>query len=185
MTPAPRLVIIDLDLTLYSMAEFLRAHPYSPITWGHALWRWSPQAADQAIDQAWEYCKTQIDDRIAKFDELAAQSSCEILWLTANPLTEVKLSSFQAHHRTASSYPTSKVLWAKTQQLDRALAVLGDRQSDARLAQALGAHFAGYSISHPAQRLTDQRYTHELLKLWPLSALGATPTPPQPQEIQP
>ncbi|HRK07497.1 MAG TPA: hypothetical protein PLZ57_06980 [Pseudobdellovibrionaceae bacterium] len=179
-----KLVIIDLDLTLYSMAEFLRAHPFSPLTWGHALWRWSPQAADQAIDQAWENCKSQIHDRIAKFDDLAAQSACEILWLTANPLTEVKLSSFQAHHRTASSYPLSKVNWAKAQQLDRAFAVLGDRQSDALLAQALGAHFFGYSISHPAQRLTDQRYTHELLKLWPQSALQASAAHLKTQEIQ-
>jgi hypothetical protein len=168
-----RLVIIDLDLTLYSMAEFLRANPFAPITWGHALWRWSPQAADQAIDQAWENCKSQIQDRIAKFDELAAKSACEILWLTANPLTEVKRSSFQAHHRTASSYPSNKVIWAKTQNLDRAFAVLGDRQSDAQLAQALGAHFFGYSISHPTQRLSDDRYTKELLRLWPQSALTA------------
>jgi hypothetical protein len=183
MNSGSRLVIIDLDLTLYSMAEFLRAHPFSPITWGHALWRWSPDQADRAIDQAWEQSESQIRDRISLFESFAQEADREILWLTANPLTPVKQSSFLASHQTASSYPHSKVDWAKRQKLERALAVLGDRASDARLAHFLGAHYLGYGISHPAQRLVDQAYTTELLKLWPTADFASAFT--SQQEITP
>lgn len=172
-------VIIDLDLTLYSMAEFLRAHPMAPLTWGHALWRWSPEQADRAIDKAWAQSETQIRLRITKFENLARSEGRQILWLTANPLTGVKRASFSADQWTASSYPHSKVDWAKGQNLPNTLAVLGDRASDAQLAQSVGAAYFGYSISHPAQRLVDQAYTERLLELWPSSQTEPRPLPPE------
>lgn len=160
------LVIVDLDLTLYSLGEFLRVHRHAPVAWANALCRLSPDGCDRAIDAVWRSVQPHIAERIGRLEGVAAEAGREVLWLTAYPLTATKLATFSGEQRTASSFPHSKIAWARASALTRAEAVIGDRASDARLARHLGAAHAGYAVWHPAQRLTDTDYTAALMALW-------------------
>ncbi|MEB3223469.1 MAG: hypothetical protein VKS61_15455 [Candidatus Sericytochromatia bacterium] len=180
-----RLVVVDLDLTVYSLAEFLGAHRFAPLKWGNALCRWSPEACDRTIDEVWRSVEAEIAERISTFEALASREARDILWLTAYPLTATKLASFSPTQRTASSFPRSKVTWARAQGLSSAEAVIGDRRSDARLALHLGASFAGYPVWHPAQRLRGAAYTSALRVLWPDGAGHDARARQQPSAVLP
>ena len=60
---SPQLVV-DIDLTLYSLAEFLASHPGRVDHWAQALWRFNEGVADRAIEQALHTWENAIIERI-------------------------------------------------------------------------------------------------------------------------
>ncbi|MBK7892222.1 MAG: hypothetical protein IPJ84_15670 [Bdellovibrionales bacterium] len=159
-------LIVDIDLTLYSLAEFLSSHPGRVDRWAQALWRFDEDAADQAIDHAWLKWEPAIASRILYFNQWSeTRYQTPALFLTANPLTPSKVQTF-THLRcqALSSYPNRKTEFVKQSEQLAALnpeLSVGDRQTDA----PLGKHFLHLPILGRHHRLTGDRYTDALKEL--------------------
>ena len=159
-------LIVDIDLTLYSLAEFLSAHPGRVDRWVQALWRFNEGVADRAIDQAWSKWENAIIERILYLDAWSvARYQTSALFLTANPLTVAKTETFtRLGCRALSSYPNPKADFvnqsAELAPFNAELSI-GDRRTDAAFAE----HFLHLPISKKFHRLTGTHYTEALKEL--------------------
>lgn len=159
-------LIVDVDLTLYSLAEFLVTHPGRIDRWAQALWRFDEDAADQAIDLAWTQWEPAISARIQYFNLWSeTRYQTPALFLTANPLTDRKAQTFtRLQCQAMSSYPRKKTDFMRQSEhlvaLNAELSV-GDRQTDA----PLGKHFLHLPVLGKHHRLTGDRYTDALKEL--------------------
>lgn len=159
-------LVVDIDLTLYSLAEFLASHPGRVDRWAQALWRFNEGVADRAIDQAWRKWENAIIERILYFNAWSeARYQTSALFLTANPLTATKTETFtQLGCRALSSYPDLKVDFvAQSAELApfKADLSIGDRRTDASFAK----HFLHLPVSKKYHRLTGTLYTEALKEL--------------------
>lgn len=154
-------LIVDIDLTLYSLAEFLSSHRYRPDRWAQALWRFNPETADAAIDEAWRKWERTIESRIHWLKDFALkQWGHDPLFVTANPLTDVKRESFtRLGLEAVSTYPLKKAKWLEQRpNFELALLSVGDRWTDAPLAR----NFMQVPIRDPIHRLKGDAYSREL-----------------------
>ena len=153
-------MIVDLDLTLYSAGEFLAAHPWKAHVWMNAQFRINGPQADRAIDFAWIQWEKEILNRIELCATLSRKAfSVEVFFLTANPLTEVKMKTFKKMNlKVQSSHPHSKMQFLENSPSfsgTKAAFSISDRKKDAALAH----HFIYLPIYSPIQRLKGNPYT--------------------------
>jgi hypothetical protein len=157
-----RVVVMDIDCTLYSYAEFLYANWSSPRQSLEAFAGFARSRSFPAVDRMWQMIEPHIEERISCLKE---RTGSKIVFVSAFPLEGPKgetLAKFakmgiEAH----STFPQSKLGWS----LDsgRARFVFGDRLSDYRLAIKLGVPWAGLPVWHRAHRLSGKQFTRSFL----------------------
>ncbi len=150
-----RLIVMDIDCTIYSYTEFIHANWSSPRQSLEAFAGYARARSFPAVDRLWRSYESEIERRLLLLKERAAP---RLVFVSAFPIEGPKRETFAKMGLEAlSTFPASKLSWFPDK--GRARFVFGDRLSDCRLAMRLGVPWAGLPFWHRAHRQSGAKFT--------------------------
>lgn len=158
-------VIVDIDCTLYSYAEFIKSQNIDPFLFYKALTDINSQEVFDAVDRTWENYNEDIVHRMKFLIEKFKKK--RVFFYSSFPLSNAKKNTFQKLKLTArSSYPQSKVEFNHLLKIPKpASLIIGDRKEDEYLGKILNAEWIGFKFYNQQQWTSGQQYTYAFKKL--------------------
>lgn len=152
-------VIVDIDCTLYSYAEFVKSQGLKPLLFYKAITDVYSKPVFKAVDQTWKKNEENIVERINLIT--SELSDFKLHFYTSFPITKTKLKTFNTLNlKVFSTYPNSKLKLEHIKKIPTPVSlVIGDRSEDVFLGKIMSAPWVGYRAFHKEHLLDGKAYT--------------------------